>query len=49
MRSRHGDSLAAGRALLALANVNKGRNPETYKKARADADYFFRRHRSKKK
>jgi hypothetical protein len=49
LRSRHGDNLAAGRALLALANVNKGRNPETYRKARADADYFFRRHRSKRK
>ena len=49
LRSRHGDNLASGRALLALANVNKGRNRETYKKARTDADYFFRQYRKKGK
>lgn len=51
LKSRHGDELKAGRACLALSNVNKGRkgDSETHKKARADADYFFRQHRKKKR
>ena len=32
---------SAGRALTALANVTK--DPETRKKARSDAEYFFRK------
>ena len=47
LRNRHGDKLAAGRALLALSNVTKDK--ETHKKARADADYFFRQYRKTKR
>ena len=42
LRHRGGDPLRAARALQALSNVT--RDPETKRKARADALYFFRRH-----
>lgn len=47
LKSRQGDELAAARALGALANVT--RDKATRKLAKVDADYFFRRYRSKKK
>jgi hypothetical protein len=47
LKSRHGDELKAGRACLALSNVT--RDKVTHDKARADADYFFRQHRKKKR
>ncbi len=43
LASRHGNNLKAGRALQALANVTM--DPETERKARSDAAYFFRRHK----
>lgn len=45
LKNRGGDYLAAGRALLALANVQRKINPDVSRKARSDADYFFRMHR----
>jgi len=48
LASRGGDLLAAGRALQALSNVNKQRNPGVARKARADAQYFFAKYRAKK-
>lgn len=41
-----GDSLAAGRALQALANVT--RDKETKEKAASDAKYFFKKYKSSK-
>ena len=51
LKSRWGSYLKAGRAMLALANVNSGPkgDSETERKARADAEYFFRMHRQKRK
>lgn len=43
LRSRRGNALKTGRALLALSNVT--RDEETSRKARADALYFFRQHK----
>ena len=51
LAARHGDALAAARALQALSNINsssKG-DAETHRKALADAKYFFRLHAKKKK
>jgi len=45
LRHRGGDYLATARALLALANVQKRINPAVSRKARADANYFFRMHK----
>lgn len=42
LRNRDGDELATARALQALANVTK--DPETKRKAQADAKYFFKKH-----
>lgn len=42
LASRHGNYLKTARALLALANVT--RDPETQRKAMADANYFFKKH-----
>ena len=42
----HKNYLSAGRSLLALSNVTK--DPTTKRKARADALYFFRKHREEK-
>jgi hypothetical protein len=47
LKSRNGDELKAGRALLALSNVT--RDKATRKLAHLDANYFFMKHRSKKK
>ena len=47
LRSRDGNELATARALNALANVTK--NPETKRKARADANYFFKLYAQRKK
>ena len=43
LRAFHNNALRAGRAMLALANVT--RDPETKRKARQDAEYFFELHR----
>jgi hypothetical protein len=43
LRAHHGDVLATGRGLLALANVNHRTNPKVSRIARKDADYFFGR------
>lgn len=47
IRAHNGDILAAARACQALANVT--RDPETKRKARADAKYLFRLYKRKKK
>lgn len=47
LRAHKGDILATARSLLALANVTQ--DPETRRKARADADYFFRLYRKSKR
>lgn len=47
LRAFHGNALRAGRAMLALSNVTK--DPETKRKARADAEYFFNLHKKKKR
>ena len=44
-RNRGGDLLATARALQALSNVTKDR--ETKRLAREDAQYFYRRYKSK--
>ena len=41
-KAHKGDKLAAGRALIALANVTHDK--ETKQIARKDADYFFKKH-----
>jgi len=46
LKSRHGDYLATGRALLALANITK--DSETRRKAKSDSEYFFRKYRERK-
>lgn len=46
IRAHDGDILAAARACQALANVTK--DPETKRKARADAKYLFELYRRKK-
>jgi len=46
LKARYNNPLKAGRALQALSNVT--RDAETKRKARADAQYFFRLSRSKK-
>ena len=46
LKARYDNPLKAGRALQALSNVTK--DAETKRKARADAQYFFRLSRSKK-
>jgi hypothetical protein len=46
LKSRRGNYLKAARALQALANVSQDK--ETVRKARADAEYFFRLHAKKK-
>ena len=43
LSAHNGDELATGRALQALANVTTDR--ETKSKARADALYFFKKHK----
>jgi len=47
VRGKHGDKLAAARALQALANVTK--DSETKSKARADAKILFAQHKKSKK
>ena len=47
LKARKGDLLEAARAKQALANVTTSR--KTKKAAQADADYFFREYRKKKK
>lgn len=44
-----GDALASGRGMIALSNVQHRINPDVAKKARSDADYFFRMHQKKGK
>lgn len=44
LRAHGGDYLASGRAMTALANVQKRINPEVAKKAHADAEYFYKIH-----
>lgn len=46
LRHRKGNHLKTARALQALANVTQ--DSETKRKARADARYFFEKHREKK-
>jgi hypothetical protein len=46
LAARHGDALATAHALQALANVSK--DPETQRKADADARYFFDLHNKRK-
>ena len=50
LASRNGNYLKTARALQALANVNSGPkgDRETERKARADAIYFFMKHRQKR-
>jgi len=50
LASRNGNYLKTARALQALANVNSGPkgDRETARKARADATYFFMKHRQKR-
>ena len=43
LNARHGNILAAARALNALANVTT--DPDTKRKARADASYLYKVHR----
>lgn len=45
LKSRRGNELRTGRALLALSNVTQ--DAETKRKARADALYFFKVHKKK--
>lgn len=47
LKSRHGDILAAARAMNLLAN--KTRDPDTKRKARGDARYFYGKYRRSKK
>ncbi|MCD6317951.1 hypothetical protein J7M02_02660 [Candidatus Aerophobetes bacterium] len=47
LKAKRGNYLKTARALLALANVTKDK--ETEKKARADAMYFFKMHKKRKK
>ena len=46
LQARRGKALPVARALNALANVT--RDPETARKARADAAYFYRQNRKVK-
>jgi hypothetical protein len=45
LRTRRGDFLAAGKALLALSNVS--RDSDTSRKAYQDAVYFFAQHKKR--
>lgn len=47
LRARGGNALKAARALQALANVSQDK--ETARKAKADAEYFFRLYKKRKK
>lgn len=47
LAARNGDALAAGRALMALSNVTTDKT--TKRLARADALYFYEKHRKEKK
>lgn len=47
LKARKGNALKAAQALQALANVTQ--DPETKRKARADALYFYNIHNKKKK
>lgn len=47
VKNRRGDTLAAARALNALANVTT--DTETKRKARADASYLYKVHRQEAK
>lgn len=51
LRNRDGDNLATARALQYLSNVNKGPkgDPETFSRAKADANYFFRQYAKRKR
>ena len=46
LRSRRGNVLATARALNALANVTT--DPDTKRKARADASYLYKMNRQRK-
>ena len=46
LRSRKGDVLASARALTMLSNVSQ--DSETARKAKIDADYFYKQYRKKK-
>jgi hypothetical protein len=48
IRAHKGMILATARSLMALANVQSNINPEVSRKARADADYFFRLYNKRK-
>ena len=47
LNARHGNALATARALNALANVTT--DPDTKRKARADASYLYKVHRQQRK
>jgi len=47
LRAHKGDLLASARACQALANVTT--DPETRRKARADALYFFKKYKARRK
>lgn len=47
LKSRHGDLLAAARSMNLLAN--KTRDPDTKRKARGDARYFYGKYRRSRK
>jgi hypothetical protein len=48
-KAHKSDLLAAGRSMQALANVQHRINPDVAKKAKSDADYFYRLHAKRKK
>lgn len=45
LKAHKGNELSTARGLLALSNVQKRTNPKVSQKARADADYFFSKHK----
>jgi hypothetical protein len=47
LNARHKSLIQTAKALQALANVQKGRNPEVARKAQADATYFFVQHKKR--
>lgn len=49
VKSRSGDLLAAGRALVALSNVQAKQNPTVSRKAKSDADLLLKRYKKTKR
>lgn len=49
VKSKAGDLLASGRALIALSNIQAKQNPAVARKARSDADLLLKRYRRSKK